>query len=96
MEKLKSIFSKKTVSNAQAENHREKTAAEHHEELTGVQKYLYEFEQTRINKDPDTMEWALREAKNHCKQANSLCLDEIFCPECPFGGLTVVSGRAGL
>lgn len=30
---------------------------------------------------------------NRCPAKNSRCLHEIFCPECPFGGLPVRSSR---
>lgn len=86
--KFRSNLMKKIVLGCQAENHEE--------ELTGVQKYLHEFEQAKANKDLDAMERALVGAKNHCRNANSYCLDEVFCPECPFGGLPVQSGRSGL
>lgn len=30
---------------------------------------------------------------NRCPAKNSRCLHEVFCPECPFGGLPVRSSR---
>ena len=30
---------------------------------------------------------------NRCPTRNSRCLHEVFCPECPFGGLPVRSSR---
>lgn len=32
---------------------------------------------------------------NRCPARNSRCLHEVFCPECPFGGLAVTSCRKG-
>ena len=36
---------------------------------------------------------ALDQQVNSCPVANTNCLREVFCPECPFGWLPVVGGR---
>lgn len=36
----------------------------------------------------------LLENKETCKNANTLCLVEVFCPECPWGGFMVRSSRS--
>lgn len=47
-------------------------------------------------KDRDGMLAALEECKANCSGANSWCLTEMFCPECPIAGMPVQSGRAGM
>lgn len=46
-------------------------------------------------KDGAGMEEALDTIKENCDCANTLCLTELFCPECPMGMLMVKSCRAG-
>ncbi len=46
--------------------------------------------------DKEGMMQALLDCKANCSAANSWCLTEMFCPECPFCGLPVMSGRQGL
>jgi len=36
---------------------------------------------------------ALRRQIDSCPVANTHCLHELFCPECPFGWLPVIGGR---
>lgn len=43
--------------------------------------------------DEEEMKRQLYAYANNCPNRNSNCLSEVFCPECPFGGLDVTSGR---
>ena len=61
-----------------------------------VQDWCREFATARERKDEDGMKNALIKAHEACKSKNSMCLSEIFCPDCPMGGLIVFSGRSGL
>lgn len=58
--------------------------------------YIEKFYEARSRGDSLAMEHALLECRNNCKQANGYCLTEIFCPECPFGDMPVMSGRQGM
>lgn len=61
-----------------------------------VKGWCDEFEKRRACGDEDGMKKALWEAYNRCGNKNSMCLNDVFCPECPMGGLKVTSGRAGM
>lgn len=57
--------------------------------------YIQQYYDALDKKDRDAMIEALEECKAHCSGANSLCLTELFCPDCPISGaITVYSGRA--
>lgn len=61
-----------------------------------VQDWCGEFADAQARKDPEAMKEALMGAYNACGSKDSMCLNELFCPECPMGGLVVKCGRAGL
>lgn len=65
-------------------------------ELNPKQIALNDYYTALKNKDPEAMEYALLKVKKNCSQSNTNCLTEVFCPECPFGGLPVMSGRSGM
>ena len=66
------------------------------EEQGTVQYWCDRFNVAKARGDADAMKNALMNAYHTCKSKNSMCLDEMFCPECPMGGLAVPCGRAGL
>lgn len=65
---------------------KKKDILKHYKKKT-VQDYLEDFEDAKQKRDPDKMKEALYSAMEVCYHKNSMCLDEIFCPDCPFGGL---------
>lgn len=41
--------------------------------------------------DAVEMSKLLKEFRDNCPHANSYCLSEVYCPECPYCGLAVIS-----
>ena len=65
------------------ENNKSKTIAE-------------QYDQALKNADVEKATELLNKWKDSCDCSNSNCLVSVFCPECPFGGLVVMSGRRDL
>lgn len=56
---------------------------------------LKKYEQALKRGDIDTAREELIKYADNCPAKNTRCLHEVFCPECPFGGLAVTSCRKG-
>lgn len=51
--------------------------------------YVQDFLTAKDKNDPEKMKESLLKAKEICPNNNSHCLTEVFCPECPFGGMVL-------
>lgn len=58
--------------------------------------YCQDFKVAISRGDGEMAGHALKKAMSRCPSRNSYCGDELFCPDCPLGGLPVRSGRDGL
>lgn len=54
---------------------------------------LKKYKQALKRGDIDTAKAELIKYADNCPAKNTRCLHEVFCPECPFGGLPVRSSR---
>jgi hypothetical protein len=61
--------------------------------INTVEDCLARYRAALANKNQRAMVDALERAKAVCPSSNSNCLNEIFCPDCPMGGLRVMAGR---
>lgn len=53
--------------------------------------FMRRWNNARDMGDAVQMSKLLKEYRDNCSHANSYCLTEVYCPECPYCGLEVIS-----
>lgn len=85
----------KSINSYKKTETKEPETAQETKEPETVQYWCDRFNDAKEKGDADEMKKALMNAYHKCGSKNSMCLHEMFCPECPMGGMPVSSGRAG-